>query len=218
MNLRGMLSQLLLLNCVKDLPTMGLVNCVCSILCESFQVFIWYPLFFLCFIQIKSNLVSQAVLLKSHGLPNEVLTIIDPLGIIVFAPFFDRLPFPFLRRYKINVSPIQRITAAFFYGSAGMIWAAVLQYYIYQKSLCGHNSNVCDSSTPIDVGAQPGIFVLIALGEVLRNTTILEYSYTRAPRSMRSLVQALALFMYAIAAALGQALVPLSDDPLLVWN
>jgi POT family proton-dependent oligopeptide transporter len=32
------------------------------------------------------------------------------------------------------------------------------------------------------------------------------------------MVQAFALFMNAFAAALGQALVGLSDDPLLVWN
>jgi hypothetical protein len=35
---------------------------------------------------------------------------------------------------------------------------------------------------------------------------------------MRSLVQAVALFTNAFAAAIGEALIPLSDDPLLIWN
>ncbi len=35
---------------------------------------------------------------------------------------------------------------------------------------------------------------------------------------MRSLVAAFSLFMSAISAALGEAFVSLSDDPLLVWN
>ncbi len=35
---------------------------------------------------------------------------------------------------------------------------------------------------------------------------------------MKSTVQAIALFMSAVSAALGQALVSLSEDPLLVWN
>jgi POT family proton-dependent oligopeptide transporter len=185
---------------------------------KACKVFIWYPLFFLCFNQINSNLVSQAATLQLHGLPNEFITVTDPIGVIVLVAFCDRLLFPFLRRRNINVSPIRRVTAAFFCGAAGMTWAAVLQYYIYQKSPCGHRANTCHSPAPISVAAQSGIFVLIALGEVLGNTTILEYSYTKAPKSMRSLVQALGLFMNAIAAALGQALVPLSDDPLLVWN
>ena len=35
---------------------------------------------------------------------------------------------------------------------------------------------------------------------------------------MRSLVMSLFLFASAIASALGQAFVTLSDDPLLIWN
>ena len=35
---------------------------------------------------------------------------------------------------------------------------------------------------------------------------------------MRSLVMAFNLFMSALSAAMGEALVPLSSDPLLVWN
>lgn len=35
---------------------------------------------------------------------------------------------------------------------------------------------------------------------------------------MRSLVQAIALFTNAISSAIGEALIPLADDPLLIWN
>jgi POT family proton-dependent oligopeptide transporter len=35
---------------------------------------------------------------------------------------------------------------------------------------------------------------------------------------MRSIVQAIALLTNAVAAAIGEALVPLSDDPHLIWN
>lgn len=44
------------------------------------------------------------------------------------------------------------------------------------------------------------------------------YAYTKAPQNMKSTVQAIALFTSAVSSALGQALVALSDDPLLVWN
>jgi len=46
----------------------------------------------------------------------------------------------------------------------------------------------------------------------------MEYCYTKAPTNMRSLVYAIYLSMTAIASAVGQAFLPLSDDPLLVWN
>lgn len=44
------------------------------------------------------------------------------------------------------------------------------------------------------------------------------YAYTKAPQNMKSTVQAIALFTSAVSSALGQALVGLSEDPLLVWN
>lgn len=44
------------------------------------------------------------------------------------------------------------------------------------------------------------------------------YAYTKAPSNMKSTVQSIALFMSAVSSALGQALVSLSEDPLLEWN
>jgi POT family proton-dependent oligopeptide transporter len=70
----------------------------------------------------------------------------------------------------------------------------------------------------INVWAQTGAYVLIAISEIFASITSLEYAFTKAPKNMRSLVQAFSLFMSAISAAIGEGLVPLSADPLLVWN
>ncbi|OKL63990.1 hypothetical protein UA08_00120 [Talaromyces atroroseus] len=182
------------------------------------KVFAWYPLYFLCYNQINNNLTSQAALLQTHGFPNEILTSIDPLAIIILIPIFDRVLYPLLRSFKINPTPIKKITAAFFFASAAMIWAAVLQYYIYKKSPCGYSATTCESPSPISFGAQSGAFVLIAISEILGTITVLEYSFSKAPVEMRSLVQALALFANAVASAIGEALTPLTHDPLLIWN
>lgn len=42
-------------------------------------VFTWYPLYYLCYAQIQNNLISQSALLELHGLPNDFLTVIDPI-------------------------------------------------------------------------------------------------------------------------------------------
>lgn len=110
-----------------------------------------------------------------------------------------------------------------------MIWAAVVQHFIYQRSVCGHHAagKMLDEATgemvrcpPVDINvwAQTGSYVLIALAEVFASVTSLEYAYSKAPKNMRSMVQAVALFMTSFAAAIGQALVGLAADPLLVWN
>ncbi|CEI39313.1 putative peptide transporter ptr2 [Fusarium venenatum] len=182
-------------------------------------VFCWYPIFWLCYNQINNNLISQAALMQRHGVPNDILSNLNPFALLIFIPLNDRLIYPALRKAGIRFTPIKKITAGFFTGAAAMIWAAIVQHYIYQKSECGMRASGEDCPVvEINVWAQTGAYVLIALSEVFASITSLEYAFSKAPKNMRSMVQAVALFMTAFSAALGQALVGLAADPLLVWN
>jgi proton-dependent oligopeptide transporter, POT family len=79
--------------------------------------------------------------------------------------------------------------AAFFVACSAMIWAAVIQYYIYKTGPCGYYMNDCDGEVaPINVWAQTGSYVLVGLSEIFGSITGLEYAYTKAPANMRSLV------------------------------
>jgi len=103
-------------------------------------------------------------------------------------------------------------------GTLAMIWAAVTQHYIYTKGPCGTDANSCDEPAPLNVWIQSGPYILVAFSEIFASITGLEYAFTKAPKNMRSLVTAVFLFMNAFSSAIGQALVALSEDPLLVWN
>ncbi|GAA5916396.1 hypothetical protein JCM6882_001546, partial [Rhodosporidiobolus microsporus] len=70
----------------------------------------------------------------------------------------------------------------------------------------------------LNVWIQTPSYVLIALSEIFASVTSLEYAYTKAPKSMRSMVMGCNLFTTALAAAIGEAFLPISADPLLVWN
>ncbi|KAK4458726.1 putative peptide transporter ptr2 [Cladorrhinum samala] len=190
-------------------------------------VFCWYPLYWLCYNQINNNLISQAATMKAQGVPNDVLTNLNPFALIILIPIMDTIVYPGLRKMKINLTPIKRITLGYFVAASAMIWATVIQYYIYKKSECGNRANgyklpdgteVDCAAVPISVWAQTGSYVLIAFSEVLASITSLEYAHSKAPANMRSMVQSVALFMNAISSAIGFALVSLADDPLLVWN
>ncbi|CCO29798.1 Peptide transporter PTR2 AltName: Full=Peptide permease PTR2 [Rhizoctonia solani AG-1 IB] len=61
-------------------------------------------------------------------------------------------------------------------------------------------------------------YVLIAASEIFASITGLEYAFTKAPLRMKSLVMAAFLFTTAISNAISEALVPVSEDPYLVWN
>lgn len=158
------------------------------------------------------------------GVPPEIVSQLDPLALIIFIPIFDLVIYPGLRRMKINFTPIKRITLGFFFGAASMAWAAIVQAKIYKNNQCGNypSEGLPDGSdcapANISIWVQSGSYVLLAISEILASITSLEYAFTKAPKNMRSLVQAFALFQTAIANAIGEALVALSADPLLVWN
>ncbi|KAF9004369.1 POT family-domain-containing protein [Cyathus striatus] len=167
-------------------------------------VFLWYPIYWLTYNQLNNNLVSQAATMSTHGLPNDI--------------------YPALRRAGVNFSALKRINAGFYTGAMSMIWAAVVQHYIYKTNPCGYAAATCEDAdgnalvSPLNVWIQTGSYVLIAFSEIFASITGLEYAFTKAPKNMRSLVMSVFLFMSAIASALGEAFVSLSADPLLVWN
>jgi len=169
--------------------------------------------------QINNNLTSQAATMQLHGLPNDVISNLDPFALIILIPLFDIVIYPFLRKMGINFTPIKRITAGFITGSLAMVWACVIQVYIYRLRDCSSNASGGDcAKAPINVWAQTGAYILIAISEIFASITSLEYAFSKAPKNMRSMVQAVALFMTAISAAIGEAFVSVSADPLLVWN
>jgi len=182
------------------------------------SVFNWLPLYWITYNQINNNLTSQAATMTLKGVPNDVLANLDPFALIILIPICDILIFPALRKAGIRFTPIKKIFAGFLCGSFAMTWAAVLQHYIYKTSNCGTYAGGKGCKSPLIVWIQTGSYVLIALSEIFASITSLEYAFTKAPKNMRSLVSAYALFMTAISAAIGEAFVPLSTDPLLVWN
>lgn len=110
-----------------------------------------------------------------------------------------------------------------------MVWAAVVQHYIYKTSPCGVHANDCTGldTSPLNVWIQTGSwvsishgtglrdwwhlhspsYVLIAFSEIFASITGLEYAFTKAPKNMKSLVMAVFLFTSALASALGEAFV-----------
>ncbi|KAL0581439.1 hypothetical protein V5O48_000593 [Marasmius crinis-equi] len=182
-------------------------------------VFVWYPIYWLTYGQINNNLTSQAATMETHGVPNDILSNLNPLAVMIIIPIMDFIIYPGLRRAGIRFSALKRITAGFFAGVCAMIWAAVVQYYIYKTNPCGWFASDCrNRPSPINVWSQTGSYVFVSLSEIFANITGLEYAFTKAPKNMRSLVMSLYLFTNAVGSALSEAFIPLVEDPHLIWN
>ncbi|KAL4738013.1 POT family-domain-containing protein [Aspergillus similis] len=181
-------------------------------------VFAWYPIYWLAYGQMTSNLISQAATMELNGVPNDIINNLDPLALIIFIPIMDQFVYPLIRKLGFNFTPLKRIYAGYMVASLSMITATVTQHFIYVRSPCHNRASSCDEPAPISVWWQTIPYVLIALSEIFTSISGYEYAYTKAPRNMKSIVQSLYLFTNAVSAAIQQGLTSLSADPLLKWN
>lgn len=140
------------------------------------KLFLLFPFYFICWTQIWNNLISQAGQMALHGTPNDLLQNLDPIALIIFIPLLDFGVYPLLRHYKINFRPELKITAGFLLASMSMVYASVLQHYIY-----------ISPPESIHVWIQAPAYVLVAFSEAFVVITGLEIAFTKAPeRSVRN--------------------------------
>lgn len=140
-------------------------------------------------------------------------------------PILDRLVYPLLRKWKIPLRPIARITIGFWFAALGIAYAAIVQHLIYSAGPCYSMPGACpagmNGKTPlpnhVHIAIQTPAYVFIGLAEIFLNVTGLEYAYTKAPPSMKSFVQSLYLLTTAFGSAIAEALVPATGDPAILW-
>ncbi|KAI1267890.1 POT peptide transporter [Xylariaceae sp. FL1019] len=145
--------------------------------------------------------VFLAAEMNTLGLPNDFLAgSINPISILVLLPFFDRILYPALRRWGVSFLPVTRITCGFIVMSGAIALAAGLQSLVYKSP--PHSVNFF-SILPI--------YVLTGLSEILAFLSSMEYAYTKAPKSMKSLIASINLLSAAVGSALGLALSPTSN-------
>ncbi|EEP75988.1 peptide transporter PTR2-A [Uncinocarpus reesii 1704] len=205
------------------------------------KLFVYYPIYWVCYQQMLNNFISQAGTMELHGIPNDLMQNIDPITIIIFIPICDRLLYPSLRKIGtyshdtlttlaltlifsgLPFKPITRITTGFFLASLAMAYAAIVQHLIYKAPPCYDFPKECPASEDgtvgnrIHVAVQTPAYLFIGLSEIFASITGLEYAFTKAPLSMKSFVMALFLLTNAFGAALGMALSPTAKNPKLIW-
>ncbi|KAF9445220.1 peptide transporter PTR2B [Macrolepiota fuliginosa MF-IS2] len=188
-------------------------------------VFLFFPFYWLCYSQIDGNLGTMAAAMTLNGTPNDLIQNLNPITIIVFIPIFDYIIYPFLRRKGINFSPIKRIYAGFIVAGLAMLYAAVLQHFLFKMSPCHDDkpSECVDPATknplaaPINVWVVSGPYILVGISEIFASITSIEYAFTKAPKRMKSVVMAFSQFQTALSSALNFALVSVNVEPRFAW-
>ncbi len=142
-------------------------------------------------------------LVLGHQLSAAQLQALNPFLVLGLIPLFTWVVFPLLARRGLDLSPLRKMTVGMFVTATSFVAAAVVQ-------------------SLIDAGSAPHVlwqipqYVLLTVGEVLVSVTGLEFSYTQAPRAMRSTIMSLwflTVFLGNLLTALVTELVRLEGAP-----
>ncbi|ORY25561.1 POT family-domain-containing protein [Naematelia encephala] len=184
-------------------------------------VFALVPIFVLADGGIGNQMNDMSHAMLVNGVPNDLLSSLNPLAIIVFTPIITYGLYPLMSKLGYPLKPMTRMCIGFLLGALGAMLGAIIQWRVYSTSPCGDYATTCvdDDGGPapstISLWLQIPIIFFPAVGELFVVVTSYESAYTRSPARMKGLVYALALFNFAIAAAISLALSQAIQD--LVW-
>ncbi len=145
-------------------------------------VFAAATVFWALFDQHRSSWVLQAAQMDLRigdlKLAPSQLAALNPFMVMALIPSFTWVVFPLLERRGIAVTPLRKMTAGMFITFLSFAAAAVIQVLID----AGHAPHALWQAVQ---------HLFLTSGEVLVSVTGLEFSYTQAPRSMKSTVMSI---------------------------
>jgi len=151
-------------------------------------IYVFFAIFWALFDQTGSTWVAQAqrmdrVLFGVEWLPSQIQAL-NPLLIMLLIPLFHFVLYPAIERVT-PLTPLRKISIGLFITSISFFICAMIEGWIE----AGH--------TP-SIAWQWFAYVIITGAEVLVSVTGLEFSYTQAPRAMKSLIMSLYLMSVSL--------------------
>jgi len=113
------------------------------------------------------------------------LAALNPLMVLLLIPLLQRVVFPGLERAGVRVTPLGKMTLGMFLAVLSFAAAALVE------------SVIAGGARPSALWQLPQ-YLFLTTGEVLVSVTGLEFSYTQAPRSMKSTIMSIWLVTVAL--------------------
>lgn len=189
-----------------------------KIVCRILPIFACTIMLSACLAQLNTFSVQQAATMNtklgSMKVPPASLPIFPVLFIMVLAPLYDHIIIPFARKAtktEMGISHLQRVGIGLILSVIAMAVAATVE--IKRKKVASHEG-LLDSAEPL-----PITFFWVALqylflgsADLFTLAGLLEFFFTEAPASMRSLATALSWASLAMGYYLSSALVSIVNS------
>jgi len=138
--------------------------------------------FWALFFQYGSSWVLQADRMSRDVFGYEVkasqMSSLNAIFVLVTIPIFAGWLYPLLARRGVRVEPLRKMRAGMFVTVLSFAWIMGIQMAL-------------DSGLRPHVAWQVPAYLLLSVGEVLVSVTALEFAYTQAPSSMKSVIMSL---------------------------
>jgi len=151
-------------------------------------IFVFVAIFWALFDQTGSAWVLQAEDLDRHWLgvhwlPSQIQAI-NPIMIVVLVPVFGFVVYPLIDKV-FKLTPMRKVSIGLFVMFLGFSIVAVVQQWI-------------DQGQQPSIGWQLFAYVILTSSEVMVSITCLEFAYTQAPKTMKSVIMALFLMSVSL--------------------
>jgi proton-dependent oligopeptide transporter, POT family len=143
-------------------------------------IFATIPMFWALFNQVNSTWVLQGnkmvpLFIGDYKIDGERMQAAGAVLVMIWVPVFTFLVFPFLERIGWLPTALRRM-------SVGMVLGAV------SFVVCGAVQSRLDHGATLSVAWQIAPYIVLEAGEVLVSATALEFAFSQAPASMKSII------------------------------
>jgi POT family proton-dependent oligopeptide transporter len=181
-----------------------------------------WPFLTLCAGFASANGIAMAGQMQANGLPNNLLLALDPVAVIIFGVFVEKWLYPFCERRKIRFENIKRITVGLLFMAFTMAYGTMTQALVYRAAPCYDFPLECSASNggsipnEVNILIQLPLYALLAVSHILAFVTGMAYTYKKAPKNMKSMLQSFMALMWGVGYGFGAAVSPAARNPHLV--
>lgn len=158
-------------------------------------IYLFVAVFWSLYDQTGAAWVLQARQMDRHWLGIEWLEsqiqVINPILILIYVPLFTYVIYPGLNRL-FTLTPLRKVSIGFFLAAAAFAITAIAQQRI-------------DRGETTTIEWQLVAYEVLTAAEVMVSVTCLEFSYTQAPREMKSIIMS----FYLLSVSAGNLLTAL---------
>lgn len=168
-----------------------------SIFLRVITLFLPIPIYYALLAQQDSSWTFQATqtnttIMMNFKIQADQFKAIGPILLLILIPFWQKIVLPTLEKFSIHISSLESVSIGGLCAAFSFVWAGFLQHKIHEFE-----------DGTISVMWQFPMFFLIMLAEVLISVPGLQFCYTNAPLSMKSVLTA----VWFINNALGNLIV-----------